>query len=164
MNATIPTDASGFALEPVGIDRIHVARRFAASPAKVWRALTEPELIRRWLGAPERPMTACDVDLRPGGAIRYAWDGMALTGAFHEIDPPTADRPGRMVHTELFEPDWTGGSTTVTTTLAPEGAGTLLTMDILYSGPEGRDATMASGMGDGMRYGYAALEEVVRGL
>lgn len=166
MNAMIPTQsfADGFALEPAGADRVLVTRRFAAAPAKVWRALTEPALIRRWMETPSSPMTACEVDLRPGGAIHYAWGAMVLAGAFREVEPPAEGRPGRIVHTELFEPDWTDGETVCTTTLAPDGQGTLLIMDILYSGTEGRDMAMASGMGDGMRQGYEALDEVAQAL
>jgi uncharacterized protein YndB with AHSA1/START domain len=31
---------------------VRLTRRYAASPAEVWRALTEPESVARWLGAP----------------------------------------------------------------------------------------------------------------
>ncbi len=166
MNTMIPTQspADSFALEPAGADRVRATRRFAAPPAKLWRALTEPAPIRRWMETPTWPTTACEVDLRPGGAIRYAWGAMVLTGAFRELDPPTEGRPGRMAHTELFEPDWTDGETVCTTTLTADGEGTLLTMDILYSGPKGRDMALTSGREHGMREGYASLDKVARDL
>ncbi|HET8842944.1 MAG TPA: SRPBCC domain-containing protein, partial [Ktedonobacteraceae bacterium] len=38
-----------------------------ASPERVFRALTEKEELERWF------MKEAEVDLRPGGAIRFEW-------------------------------------------------------------------------------------------
>ena len=37
---------------------IEVRREFGAPPARVWRAMTEPEHLRRWLGADEAFLAA----------------------------------------------------------------------------------------------------------
>src|SRR5947199_10616776 len=38
----------------------------------VWEASTKPEHVKRWWGARRFTMTVCEIDLRPGGACRYA--------------------------------------------------------------------------------------------
>ena len=55
-----------------------------AEPADVWRSLTEPERLARWLGA------EADIELRPGGelAVRTA-DGEARTGWVEEARAPS---------------------------------------------------------------------------
>ena len=86
-----------------------IRRRFSHAPAKVWRALTEPALIRQWL-SPD--LTECRMDPRPGGSFHYAWPEFFFSGPILEAAPPT-----RMVHVEHFNGDTTRGPT-VTTTLA----------------------------------------------
>lgn len=49
-----------------------------ASPAKVWRALTEAEIVDRWLAsAPSdgdaAPLQADRIDAEPGRRVSYAW-------------------------------------------------------------------------------------------
>ena len=141
---------------------ITFTRRFDASPRVVWRAMTEPELILRWLWATHIPMTVCEQDFRVGGTLRWVWqrpDGseMGLTGRYLEIEPPR-----RLVNTELFDEDWTGGETTVTTELdevAPQT--TLMRMTVRYASPEARERAAASPMAEGMEEGYARLDTLL---
>lgn len=49
---------------------IVVRRDFDAPADKVWRAITEPEHLRRWLGDPSFPLTTCEMDVRVGGSYR----------------------------------------------------------------------------------------------
>ncbi len=58
---TLPTD-----------EQILIERSFDAPKHLVWRAYTEPDLVRRWWHAGRGSMTACDIDLRVGGRWRYA--------------------------------------------------------------------------------------------
>ena len=49
---------------------LRVTRRYAAAPAEVWRALTEPESLARWLAPPP------GVELRtvdPGRVLELDW-------------------------------------------------------------------------------------------
>jgi uncharacterized protein YndB with AHSA1/START domain len=63
---------------------IEVFRSFDAPVASVFSALTTPDLVRRW-----RDLSACEVDLRVGGAYRYVLrDGNVVDGCFVEIEPP----------------------------------------------------------------------------
>ncbi|NCT11603.1 MAG: ATPase [Rhodobacterales bacterium] len=144
-------------LTPVGDRNIRVERAFAAPPARLWRALTEPALLLQWQGMPSHPIIEAEVDLRVGGRWRWAWrhpsgNLMVASGEYLLLDAPH-----RMIHTELFEEDWTDGPTTITTDLIPTEAGTRMVADILYTGPRGRDMAMASGMEHGMHICYDQL-------
>jgi uncharacterized protein YndB with AHSA1/START domain len=109
-------------------------------------------------------MELCEVDLRVGGRYRYEWNGpdgelMAVGGEFREVDPPS-----RLVTTELFDEDWTGGETLVTADFIDQAGQTRLEMTILYSSREARDGALASGMTEGMEMGYAGLDELLPSL
>src|SRR6478736_5291235 len=86
-------------------------RPFDAPRTKVWRALTEPALIKQWLGnMPDWTFPLCEVDLRVGGKYRYEWRNtvsgttMGMGGKFLEINAPE-----RLVATELFDEAWYPG-------------------------------------------------------
>ncbi len=83
-----------------------VTRQFKAPPAFVFRAHTDPALIRRWMAGPEGwTMPVCHSDARPGGSFGFEWsDGKDVsfhaTGAYIEVTPR------RIVHVErMFLPD-----------------------------------------------------------
>jgi len=56
---------------------------FSAPIGKVWAALTDPKVIRAWMGDDDK----IKVDLKVGG--RYAFFEGETTGEFTEIDPPS---------------------------------------------------------------------------
>jgi uncharacterized protein YndB with AHSA1/START domain len=84
---------SKMTLKTEGDRFIVVTRRFDASPEAVYRAHTEPELIKKWLLGPDGwTMPVCISDPRPGGKIRYEWTdgkggGFHLTGEYLELEP-----------------------------------------------------------------------------
>lgn len=92
-----------------------IERSLDHPPAKVWRALAEPELLARWMMpndiVPERGRRF-DFRTQPVGG----WDGV-VNCEILEVDPPT-----RMVW------EWASGGlvTTITFTLTPEGSGSRL--------------------------------------
>lgn len=144
-----------------GDREILIERRFNAGRAQVWRALTEPRLVQRWLLGPDGwTMPVCEIDLRVGGEMRFEWARgdvrMGLTSVFREIVPED-----RMVATERFDEDWTGGETLVTQSLHDGGDGTVLRTHILYASPEARDGAKMSGMTDGMEAGYVRLDDLL---
>jgi uncharacterized protein YndB with AHSA1/START domain len=149
-----------------GETEIHVTREFDAPKALVYRALTEPELIRRWWNAKRGQVTVCDVDLSVGGDWRYVMvtdDGreVAFHGTYREIVPNE-----RLVYTELFEmPGLTDDDATVNTVTLEEIAGrTTLTSVTDCVTSETRDMIMATGMEGGMQDAYDLLEEVAISL
>lgn len=150
-------------ISPHGDRDLVMTRRFDAPKALVFRAFTEPELVKRWLGARTWPMTHCEMDFRVGGAFRYVWSrqgadtgDIVVNGTYVEISSPD-----RIVHTECFDEDWTGGETRVTTTFEEDGGVTIVTVRLAYSSPEARDGAAGSGMADGMEEGYQQLDALL---
>ncbi|MPZ23392.1 MAG: ATPase [Dehalococcoidia bacterium] len=142
-----------------------MTRVFDAPRRLVFEAWTKPELLQRWLLGPEGwSMPVCEVDLREGGSFRFVWrndDGreMGMGGVYREIVPPE-----RLVHTELFDEDWTEGETVVTTVLTEDGGKTTMTSTVRYSSEAARDAALATGMTDGVAVTYDRLAELLRTL
>jgi uncharacterized protein YndB with AHSA1/START domain len=141
---------------------VRVTRRFDAPPELVFRALTTPDLLKRWMHGPDGwTLAVCTIDLRAGGAFRHVWrkpDGreIAMGGVYRAIEPPS-----RIVHTELFDDDWTGGETVVTTTLEADDRGTLLTSTILFASKSARDGARETGFDRGMEQAYDVLADLL---
>ena len=137
-------------------------RAFDALRDLVFDCMTKPDLVKRWLlGPPGWTMPVCEIDLRVGGKFRYVWrnqDGrdMGLGGVYQEIAAPE-----RIVHSETFDDDWTGGQTLVTSTLTETGGRTTLTTSVLYANDKARQGALVSGMTDGMEMGYARLDALL---
>ncbi len=139
-----------------------ITRSFDAPRDLVFDCYTKPALVRRWLlGPPGWTMPVCDIELRVGGRYRYVWvspqgNEMGMGGIFREIVPAE-----RIVANELFDEDWTGGETLVTTRFAENGGRTTVTVTVLYASKEAREGALASGMTDGMEQGYRRLDELL---
>lgn len=142
-----------------------VTRVFNAPRELVFKALAEPALVQRWmLGPPGWTMPVCEIDLRPGGKFRYVWRNtagvdMGMGGTYLEVEAPA-----RTVHEEIFDEDWTGGRTRITTLLAEVGGITTMTMTIEYASPEGRAQALATPMLDGMEAGYSLLDTLLQDM
>ena len=74
---------------------VQITRSFRAPRTLVYRAYTEPDLVRRWMGGyPGWTMPVCDMDVRVGGKYRWRWrqdaDGteFGFQGTFRELQPP----------------------------------------------------------------------------
>jgi len=151
------------AIAPEGERRALVRRDFAAPRARLWDALTDPARIRAWQWARAHPIIGCTLDLRPGGAFALVWarpEGgrMAVSGRFLVVAPP-----GLMVRSEVFEEDWTGGATVVTTRLEEAGGGTRMTTTIAFATAAGRDGALATPMAAGLEEGFARLDGLLAG-
>lgn len=136
-----------------------VTRDFHAPRPLVWDAFTRPDLLRRWMIGPDGwTMSVCEMDFVPGGRFRYVWskpgaDDMGMGGAYVAIEPPA-----RIVHREIFDADWTGGETTVTTAFEERSGVTRMTLTVEYSSTAARDGALAIGMTAGMEMSYARLD------
>jgi uncharacterized protein YndB with AHSA1/START domain len=95
---------------------LRLTRRYEANPAEVWRVLTEPASIARWLAAP------VDVELVPGGAFELALaNGSRIDGRVREVVPE-----------RLLELDWRHAGeqrSVVRFELRREDGGTVLVLD-----------------------------------
>jgi uncharacterized protein YndB with AHSA1/START domain len=133
-------------------------RTFAAPRERVFRALTEPEHVQRWLLGPDGwTMPVCEMDLRVGGGWRYVWrnaDGVefAIQGVFREIE-----RPARLAYTESMM----GSEALQTIVLTEEDGVTTMVSSLLYGSRTERDAAIATGMEEGTSQSYDRLAEVL---
>lgn len=154
---------SKLVLHTEGEKQIVVKRHFDASPAEVYRAHTDPELVQAWLLGPDGwTMPVCINEARPGGKIRYEWSdgkgaGFYLTGEYIELDPPH-----RILHVERMHlPDPTPDNR-VETTFTADGKGTLMVMRMTLPDAATRKAMLETGMEHGMEASYARLEEMAK--
>lgn len=155
------TWAATFAVTTPDDTSIVVRREFGAPPERVWRAMTEPDHLRRWLGDERVPLTTCEMDVRVGGRFRWVFGdpgserSMGVSGTFEEVD-----HPRRLVTTEQFD-DFPGPSVN-TLELSPVGLDrTAMTLTVRYPDQVTRDGWVASGMTTGLGQGYDRLDEVL---
>ena len=140
---------------------ILIVRDFDATPDRVYRAWTDPELVARWLGPKDTPMQIDAWDAHTGGSYRYSAlrDGEVIAsfyGSFHEVRPDE-----RLVQTFTYEgvPD---GVSLETMTFEDIGDGrTRITALSVVETMESRDMIMASGMDQGVIEGYEQLDALL---
>ncbi len=144
---------------------IAITRVFNATRQLVFDCYTKPELLRRWMFGPNGwEFSVCDIDLRVGGKYRYVWTGpedasMGIGGVFKTILPPE-----KIINTQLFDQDWTGGEAIVTLSLTEQDGQTTAVTSILHSSKEARDLALQSGMEHGMEMGFERLEALLNTL
>ena len=150
---TLPTDT-----------QILITREFDAPAHLVYRACTEPELVRRWWSGQRGEMTVCEIDLRVGGQWRYAMtadssgDEVVFYGEYREIVPNE-----RIVNTEVFAPFPNDGALTTMMLDEHDGRTTLTTL-VEHQTAEARDMHINSGMEGGMNESFDKLEQVAISL
>lgn len=77
---------------------IDFERTYPAPVKVVWRAVTEPELVREWWGPEKTSVPECEIDLRVGGSIhivteagpgmgKYAGTRWPMSGTFTVVEP-----------------------------------------------------------------------------
>jgi uncharacterized protein YndB with AHSA1/START domain len=147
-------------------NQILITREFDAPRRLVWRAYTEPELIKRWWAGNHGTVTSVEVDLRVGGRWRYVMTAnpgfeVAFHGEFREITAPE-----RLVNTEAFEgiPDPDKNAALSTATLTEKDGRTYFEVLVEHRDQAGRDAHINSGMEAGMQESYDQLERVAASL
>jgi len=139
---------------------LRLTREFAAPPARLFRAHTDPALFVRWVGPDDLTTKVEHWDARPGGSWRYCSVGddreYWFRGCFHDV------RPDRIVQTFTYEgePDGVALETIWFDDLG--GGRTRLRTQALVDSFESRDAWLRSGMEAGINEGYATLERMLR--
>jgi uncharacterized protein YndB with AHSA1/START domain len=117
------------------VSAIRIAEHYPYPAAKVWRALTDPDLIPRWTatGAGGRPV---GFDTAVGTAFQFVakpmpgWDGVVNCVVLEAVEP------------SVLRFSWTdnggGGETEVTYRLTPDTSGTALVYEHTgFTGPGG---------------------------
>ena len=168
MNSPEAASSGKAVVTAIGDRQIEVVREFDAPKHLVYRAYTEPDLIRRWWAGRRATVTAVESDLRVGGSYRYAASAkgedfeaalreVAFRGTFKEV---VANE--RLVYTEIFEAQPQEEMLTTVTFEENDGR-TTLRMLIEMGSTETRDL-MAGQMEDGVQEGFDVIDEIVREL
>jgi uncharacterized protein YndB with AHSA1/START domain len=138
---------------------IRTTRDFAATPAQLLRAHTDPELFARWVGPNGMETRIVEWDARDGGAWRFVsgrdGEDYAFRGCFHRVGDDV------IVQTFTYEGEPDG---VALETLRFEDLGdghTRLHAQSLVDSFEGRDAWLRSGMEVGVNEGYAKLDRMI---
>jgi uncharacterized protein YndB with AHSA1/START domain len=75
--------------------KIRLERLIPASREEVFRAWTQPEILRLWFGPGEFAIPSARLDVRPGGSYEIemqppgSTETMTLIGTFREVQPPS---------------------------------------------------------------------------
>jgi uncharacterized protein YndB with AHSA1/START domain len=140
---------------------IQMTRTFDAPRRLVRRAMTEPELIKRWLGNSRADLISAVVDFRVGGSYRYVFrrkDGIefSFTGVYREIGED------RVVHSERFDDN--PEEAVITTTWSERDGVTTMTLVMRFSSQMVRDMVVSTGMEHGAAESYDNLARLVTSL
>lgn len=143
-----------------------VLERSVAVPRELlFRAWTVPEHLMPWFCPRPWRVTACDIDLRPGGVFRTVMEGPGgekhdNAGCWLEVVPHE-----RVVWTGLMGPGFRPVNAppgipvfTCILTFAPEGTGTRYRAQVMHRDPDGKKAHEAMGFQQGWG---AALDQLV---
>jgi len=139
-----------------------IERIFDAPRERVWRAMTDPELVAQWWGRGNK-LVIEKMELRPGGHWRFVEHSdhgvHGFEGRYREVTPPS-----HMAMT--FEWDGMPGYVAIdTVTLEDLGDGrTKVVSTSLFHTAEERDGMLKSGMETGLNQSYEALDRVLAKL
>lgn len=146
-----------------GAPFIDTERSFDAPRELLFRAHTDPELIKQWLGPRKYAMTVERWEPLDGGSWRFvhsddAGNSYGFHGVFHGTPSPDG-----IVQTFEFE-GAPGHVSLESLTLEERDGRTVVRTHSVYQSVEDRDAMVQSGMADGMDDGYDRLEELLARL
>ena len=143
-----------------------LTRDCASSAEALFRGLTEPELLKRWMASGGGwSLVKCSVEAKPEGSFHYVWrntksrKSLSMKGVFTEFERPTLLDIAQVVEDDEFlDEEWT------TYRFEPLEAGTRLTMLLQYETQEERDEVAASGIETRTEETLARLDAAVAGL
>jgi uncharacterized protein YndB with AHSA1/START domain len=141
MNATTVTKPSEF--------EIRVERELDAPREHVFAVYVDRELIPEWWG---EGTVVEELDARAGGSYRFRTPRGVVEGAFHEVDPPARIVQTFMNHTQTLEFEDLGGDRT------------RLVQTMRFATSEERDQTMAYGVEQGAKQGFAKMDALLERL
>ncbi|MGW6282186.1 SRPBCC domain-containing protein [Kribbella sp. NPDC055071] len=143
---------------PAGTPFVEVTREFDATPAQLFRIMTDPDLVAQWLGPRELEATVEKYDVRPGGTYRYIHRDnsgeYAFRGVFHTVEP-------EKLIVQTFE--WEGAPGEVClekATFEPTEKGVRLHQQSVFPSVQSRDQSIEC-MEHGIRDSMDRLAELV---
>jgi uncharacterized protein YndB with AHSA1/START domain len=144
---------------PAGTPFVEVTREFAATPAQLFKVMTDRDLVAEWLGPRELEATIEEYDVRPGGKYRYIHSDKsgqyAFRGVFHAVEQD------KLV-IQTFE--WEGAPGEVCLekmTLEPTETGVRLHQRSVFPSVEARDQSVEHGMEYGINDSMDRLAELL---
>jgi uncharacterized protein YndB with AHSA1/START domain len=144
-----------------------ITAEFTASIAKVWQLWADPRLLERWWGPPGFPATFEQLDLTPGGTIRYFMSGPDGGDRFDgtwkvvEVDAPTR----LVVEDAIVEDDGTpsdGNSMTrMEIDIEAVGEKTRMILTTHFDSVEGMEQAIAMGVEEGMKAWMSQIDALL---
>ncbi|GAB3974637.1 SRPBCC family protein [Actinoallomurus acanthiterrae] len=142
-----------------GTPFIDIVREFDATPAQVFRAWTDPDLVPQWLGPAGTTTTVIEYDATPGGRYSYvhrdASGEYGFRGVFHTV---VANE--RIVQTFQYD-GWPNDVSLDTLTFEDLGGRTRVRTHSVFPSVESRDAMVESGMEHGVRDSMSRLDKLL---
>jgi uncharacterized protein YndB with AHSA1/START domain len=158
------TTGNDVTIETPGTHAITITRDFEHPIDKVFRAMTEPELIARWMGPRQYENVEVTNDAHHGGTwtlVQRGSDGseFGFRGVFHGEQTPELSlrtfewlgMPGHVSLESMRLEDLGDGRTRVHNVS-------------VFLSPQDRDGMASSGMDAGVREGYQRLDELLASL
>jgi uncharacterized protein YndB with AHSA1/START domain len=147
---------------PEGTPFLDVTRDFDATPAQLFRAVTEPKLVAQWLGPRDLEIDIEEWDARPGGRYRFTNYGGHLGeqhawfhGVFHTVEP-------EKLIIRTFEYEGVPGEVSLEIMRFSVVDGrTRLTQRAVFPSLETREGALASGMTFGIEQSMDRLAGVL---
>jgi uncharacterized protein YndB with AHSA1/START domain len=144
---------------PAGTPFVEVSREFAATPAQLFKIISDRDLVAQWLGPRDLEATVEEYDVRPGGTYRYIHrdnDGeYAFRGVFHSVEPDK-----QIIQT--FEWEGAPGEVCIEKlTLEPTENGVRFHQQSVFPSVEARDQSIEYGMESGINDSMERLAELL---
>lgn len=157
-------EGKGTTVEFIDDTHISITRLVNGPRDLVWRAYTEPDLIKQWMLGPDGwEMTECEVGLKAGDRYRNSWapvgDNEGEPFGF-EGEMLVVDAPRRAVQSERMQ-GTDGPDILSDVSFYEEDGATLITVIMEFPDKDTRDGILATGMTDGMEASYQRLESTV---
>ena len=148
-----------------GKQEIFIIREFEAPRELVWKAHTDPEILKNWLGPRELKITIEKFEPYAGGSYRYIHtdkkgNEFAFRGVVHELIAPELS-----IQTFEFEGMPEKGHVIMETSRFESlpGNRTRLTVQSVFQSVADRDGMMQSGMERGVLDSHERLDEILAG-
>ena len=146
-----------------GLPILEITREFEASPALLFRAYTDPELLTQWLGPRTLTMTVERFDVRDGGTWRFIHrDADGNEYGFHGVFHGTPSQDG-IVRTFEFE-GMPGHVSLESLTFEQRRDRTLVRAVAVFQSVEDRDGMIEGGMEEGVNDGFDRLDALLARL
>lgn len=168
-------DPSPFHLSKSGDRSVTVTRGFASPGKRILRAHIDPDILPRWLGTPDAPLSASHVDPRPGGRFdleaRTSATTTTASGQFVDLTETrirvearhSTHAPADAQIAKTAENDRTlSAPIQITIEIEAEAHGTRLTLSLRFADRATRDAALSGPLAQTLDRAYARLDALLQ--